>query len=358
MQNTLVKSDPHRPTGWKTEPVPARRIDALKFFGSIAVAIPFLYLCTGHTVQLLQRIQAAPADPSPPQEEAAGKPVAAPFSPPFSPALETLLLAAVAASAAAAAAAPGRATHVLFALATLYAYVLAARFPRLLTPAAARHCHPLLLSAACTSALLAAFAAVTRQPYFAVLRAYFVPGGPPTRAAGNFMLFWLEPAIITFAFGLHARRRLLLANALPILGGSLASTVGGILTMALLGRAAGAPRAVRLALLPRATAALAVVQAAILGASTSLTAVNACFTGISCANFGPALLTALGVRDPVARGVAQGGGGWALAAAGMISADPAAFPFAPLAMALTSAMATVLFCVPPFAAAAFAVAGV
>ena len=159
-------------------------MDALKFFGSITVAIPFLYLCTGHTVLLLQRIQCAAgaARHAPPATQKAPPAPAAPFAPPFSAALETLLALAVAAAAAAAYGLPGQATHVLFSLATLHAYVFAARLPRLLPPAAARLAHPLLVSSLATSALLAAFAAATGRGFFPVLRDYLVPGGAPLRA--------------------------------------------------------------------------------------------------------------------------------------------------------------------------------
>lgn len=176
-------------------------------------------------------------------------------------------------------------------------------------------------------------------------------------AAGNHVLFWLEPSIITFAFGLYARRQLLFENALPILAGAATSTVVGIFTMALIGRLFQASNQVKLALLPRATAALAVVQAGTIGANAPLTAVNCCYTGIFGANFGIFMLNGLRIVDPIARGVATGGGALALASAALSTLDPAAFPFGGLGMSLTSSMATICFCVPQFTAAVKFVAG-
>ena len=268
------------------------------------------------------------------------------------------MTAAVVGSGALALFRPGKPTHVFYAITTIYSYVFSTRIPRVMHPTLRRFLHPLLLSFAWSTVVLGTFAALRGQSLFPVLREYLVPGGPPTSAAGNHVLFWLEPCIITFAFGLHERRRLLFDNALPILAGAATSTVGGIFSMALLGRVLGAPTLVRMALLPRATAALAMVQAGIIGANAPLTAVNCCYMGIFGANFGIFLLNGFRILDPIARGVATGGSALALAAAALSTVDPAAFPFGALGMSLTSSMATVLYCIPQFTAAVKYVAGV
>jgi len=120
-----------------------------------------------------------------------------------------------------------------------------------------------------------------------VLARYTVGGGSPTSAAGNLILFFLEPAIISFSFGaarsqprkshprryqelplngglpagLYARRKLLVENALAIMGGAFTAAFFGIFVSAGLCRVFNPPRQLKLALIPRATAALAVVQA-------------------------------------------------------------------------------------------------
>ena len=47
-------------------------------------------------------------------------------------------------------------------------------------------------------------------------------------------------------------------------------------------------------------------------ASTALTTVHCCFVGLLGANFGTAICDALGLQNPIARGVANGGSGLAL----------------------------------------------
>jgi putative effector of murein hydrolase len=252
---------------------------------------------------------------------------------------------------------PGKLNHVFYAITTIYSYVFGTRIPRFFHPTIRRFLHPLIISFAWSCAILGVFGASQGQNLFPVLREYLVPGGPPMSAAGNHVLFWLEPSIITFAFGLYARRQLLFDNALPILAGAATSTFSGIFTMALLGRLFQASPLVRLALLPRATAALAVVQAGTIGANAPLTAVNCCYAGIYGANFGIFLLNGLNIVDPIARGVATGGGALALASAALSTLDPAAFPFGALGMSLTSSMATVAFCIPQFTSLVKCVAG-
>jgi putative effector of murein hydrolase len=292
-----------------------------------------------------------PSTQSPPKSSEPTK-----FTPPFSAALEKILSAAVIGSGALAYFHPGKLTHVFYAIATIYSYVFATRIPRFLPPLVIRFLHPLLIAFSWAIAIFGLFGAARGQGLFPTLKEYLVPGGPMS-AAGNHVLFWLEPSIITFAFSLYARRKLLFENALPILGGAISSTLIGIFSMALLGRVLGASRPVKLALLPRATAALAVVQAGMIGANAPLTAVNCCYMGIFCANFGVMMLNGLGIVDPIARGVATGCGGLALASAALSTLDPPAFPFGALGMSLTSSFATVCFCVPQFTAAVKFVAG-
>jgi putative effector of murein hydrolase len=186
---------------------------------------------------------------------------------------------------------------------------------------------------------------------------YLQPGGPWSESAGNFIMKFLEPAIISFSFGLYSRRQLLKENAAAILAGSFSSAFLGTVTMAILIRIIGVPLSLGLALMPRATAAMAVVQAAMIEASTALTTVHCCFIGLLGANFGPAICDALGLRNPIARGVANGGSGLALASAALASTDPAAFPFGTLTMTLTSTIATILFSMPPFQQMLFYIAG-
>lgn len=190
-----------------------------------------------------------------------------------------------------------------------------------------------------------------------VLGEYLVPGADWNGAAGNLIMFFLEPAIISFSFGLFARKQLLWENAAAILGGAFCAAFAGILTLAGSARLVGVPRALSLALMPRATAALAVVQADMIGASAALTTVHCCLIGVFGANFGGSIMDALGLTSPISRGVAQGGAGLAVGSAALAQNDPSAFPFGTLTMSLASTIATVLFSMPSFQRLVFWVAG-
>jgi putative effector of murein hydrolase len=187
---------------------------------------------------------------------------------------------------------------------------------------------------------------------------YLVSGGNWAASAGNLIMFFLEPAIISFAFGLYARRKLLRENLTALLAGSASSAFVGILIIALLARALGVSETLGLALMPRATTALAVTQARMIGASTALTTVHCCLIGVLSGNFSPLILDALGLTNPISRGIGVGGSGLALGAASIASSEPAAFPFAVLTMSITSTIGTVLYSIPVFRRFVFWVAGV
>ncbi|EKX42555.1 hypothetical protein GUITHDRAFT_111530 [Guillardia theta CCMP2712] len=224
---------------------------------------------------------------------------------------------------------------------TIFSFIFASRLPRYFNPTFANFWHPLLTTYISATVWFLGYGAMKGKSLLDVLGEYLKTGG-----LWNFIMFFLEPAIISFAFGLYERRVLLVQNAAAIIGGSFTAAFVGIFLMAGLARAFNPSRTIKLALLPRATAALAIVQAGMIGASTALTTVNCCLTGIAGANFGPKLLDLFGQRDPIARGVATGGAGLALASAALALNDPLSFPFGALSMAITSTFATLLFSIP------------
>jgi putative effector of murein hydrolase len=244
-----------------------------------------------------------------------------------------------------------------FVASTVFSFVFASRLPRFIPPAVNKFWHPLMSTYVVATVLMVVQGALRGKGLAQVLDEYLIPGATWDRAAGNFIMYFLEPAIISFSFGLYRRKRLLSQNAAAILAGSFSSAFTGILTMALLTRLVGVPRQLALALMPRATAALAVVQAGMISASTALTTVHCCIIGVLGANFATALLDAMKILNPIARGVAAGGSGLALSSAALATTDPAAFPFGTLTMSLTSTIATALWSFPAFQKLVFWTAG-
>lgn len=281
-----------------------------------------MILFTGHLVQGLQKLSGqTPAKPA--KKDKNVKP--APFASWFSPSLEKLFVAITAGLGVASFKLP-LLRHAFYVSTTFLSFIFACRIPRVFPPVMRQYWHPLMSTYSVATLVFLTYAKLAGKPFFDLLQDYFIGGGSPFAAAGNFVMFWLEPSIISFAFGLYARRKLLLANFMPIMAGTFISTLFGIFSMAGLNRLIGPTHELKMALLPRATAALAVVQAVTIGASTSLTTVNCCITGIMGANFASKLNDLFVISDPIARGIATGCSGLALASAALVQSDPAAFP--------------------------------
>lgn len=206
--------------------------------------------------------------------------------------------------------------------------------------------HPLVTCTSLTIAGMALLGAVTGTGFNAALAGYYVRSGGGW-GGGNVLAFLLGPAVVSFAFQIDARRRLLAERFLEIVGTSLASAAFGLFGSAAAARMLNASPAVRLMLVPRqVTAPLAIPIAGMLGADVAMAATIVAITGLLGANVSRALLTAMGVSDPVMRGLAAGSSAHGLGTAAM-NDEPAAFPFAALAMALVGIFSTMLVTAPP-----------
>jgi putative effector of murein hydrolase len=122
----------------------------------------------------------------------------------------------------------------------------------------------------------------------------------------------------------------------------------------------GLPTQLALALAPRSvTVALALPIAALLGAGSdaSVTAAAAVLTGLIGANFAQPLLTALGFRDPIVRGLSTAASAHGLGTAALAAKEPEALPMAALAYATMGIVSSVLVAVPQFRALIMFLAG-
>jgi len=325
-------------------------VDFLRFTLVIGLGMTAVIFQTGMLTDYIMKISKAVAPP-------AEAPKFSKFVPWFSDQIELIFGSVTLLSGLLAVVMPSL-QQTFYVFTTVFSFIFAARLPRLLDPVVAKYWHPLMTTYFAATAILMTQGRLRGIGLHSVLKEYLIPGATWDKAAGNFVMFFLEPAIISFSFGLYNRRRLLRANAAAILAGSFSSAFFGVLTMSGLARIIGVPRTLGLALMPRATAALAVVQAGMIGASTSLTTVHCCIIGVLGANFGRPLCDLMRFNNPIARGVACGGSGLALASAALAQTDPAAFPFGTLTMSITSTIATFLFSIPAFQRLVFWVAGI
>ena len=330
----------------------------------VATALPLAGLSAGAMLR-------AQADAPAPSGFDWGAPAAAAKpAKPFSDATLKLLAAAAAGSGAVALAAnraPAAALGPLAAwlpFASRYVHLLSTTLAAFAAGAALvpkrfqKVLHPLVSCTGATLGAIGLLAAATGLPASGVLRGYLLPGRGALAAPGNLLLAMLGPATFSFGFMIFQRRALLGANAAAVSACVGVSSAAGLLGTAALANALQLPAAVRLASVSRqVTAPLAIAIAGLLGADPSLAATIVVLTGLVVANFGAAALDALGVRAPVARGLAMGAAGHGLGTAAT-SGEPDAFPFAAIAMALNAALSTVLVSLPPFRRLLRAAAGV
>jgi putative effector of murein hydrolase len=132
--------------------------------------------------------------------------------------------------------------------------------------------------------------------------------------------FLLGPAVVALAVPLHQERETLLAHGRVLL---LGAAVGGVAAMAL-GWSASALLALdddfALALTTRtATSPISIAIADELDRAPALSAVMSIMSGIFGATFAPPVLDRLGVRLPVARGLAMGASAHGIGTARMLA---------------------------------------
>lgn len=246
---------------------------------------------------------------------------------------------------------PARQLSLLFA--TLFGFSAGTRMPKQFTKVV----HPVVT---CTAAAMTTVAVIGRAcavGFPDMLRSYVTRSRCPVHlGAGDLLLGLLGPSVLSFAVQMYRRRVLIFKNAKPVVGGSIFCATSGLFGTAVASRVIGLPADLRLATLPRnITSPLAMAICSILGADTSLAIAIVVISGVIGANFGATALDLMGVKDPAARGLAQGGSAHGLGTAAIVN-ESTAFAFSAVAMALTATASTVLVSIPAVRAALLAVA--
>ena len=207
--------------------------------------------------------------------------------------------------------------------------------------------HPLLFCTGFTLSTILLLSTAIGLPPASLLRSYLVPGGAPVSAAGNLLLAMLGPATLSFGIAMYERRALMRSSAVSVGSSVICATIVGVFGTALAARSLVLPAYLKLATISRqVTAPLAIAIAGMIGADPSLAATIVVLTGLLIANFGASLLDSVGIRSPVARGLAMGGAGHGLGTAALGGKEPEAFPFAAIAMVLNATLSTILLSFP------------
>jgi putative effector of murein hydrolase len=227
---------------------------------------------------------------------------------------------------------------------TVAAYVFGARLPSDFTKVV----HPLVTSTAITLGVIRIAAELTGSTFMGVLGQYKVGSIQwKSAGAGDVLLYLLGPAVVSFALSVYSRKKLLKENLLVVLTAMVVSGGGGLFgTAAFVRLVRIGGKVVRLSCLTRnVTTALAMAVTSMLGGDISIAASVVVFTGVFGATFGRSVMDAMGVKDPIARGLGLGCAAQGLGVSALIP-EPEAFPFSAMGMILTAVFATTLVSVP------------
>ena len=153
----------------------------------------------------------------------------------------------------------------------------------------------------------------------------------------------LGPAVVALAVPLHRERATLVRHARALALGALAGAVSGILVGWAAAELLGLSPSWALAVESRhATSPIAIAIADELGGTAALSAVVSILTGVAGATLGPSWLTLLGIRHPLARGLAHGVSSHGIGTARMLEDSELEGATASVGMGLAGVLAAVL----------------
>jgi len=237
---------------------------------------------------------------------------------------------------------------IFFFCSTVAAYVYGARLPSGVTKVV----HPLVTSTAITLGVVRIVAELTGSTFMNVLSQYKVGSIQwKSAGAGDYFLYLLGPAVVSFALSVYSRKTLLQENLAAVLTAMVVSGGGGLFGTAAFVRllqigGKGGGKVVRLSCLTRnVTTALAMAVTSMLGGDISIAASVVVISGIFGATFGRSVMDKMGIKDPIARGLGLGCSAQGLGVAALIP-EPDAFPFSAMGMILTAVFATTLVSIP------------
>lgn len=124
---------------------------------------------------------------------------------------------------------------------------------------------------------------------------------------GQIISFFLGPATVVLAVPLYKQIHLLKANVLPIIIGISVGSIAGIISILTLGKLFNLDLILIASLIPKSTTTpIAMEISTLLGGNPSLTVTFVVITGISGYVFGEKVLEIVGIKDPIAKGIALG----------------------------------------------------
>lgn len=127
------------------------------------------------------------------------------------------------------------------------------------------------------------------------------------RAGGEYIEFWLKPAVVALGVPLYKQLESCKKQMLPLLAAELAGCVAGIVSVVLVAELLGATREVVLSLAPKAvTTPIAIEISSAVGGIPPLTAAVVVCTGIFGGMAGFQIVKLGHVKSPIAAGLSMG----------------------------------------------------
>ncbi|KAG2454150.1 hypothetical protein HYH02_001186 [Chlamydomonas schloesseri] len=206
--------------------------------------------------------------------------------------------------------------------------------------------HPVVVTALVANAGAALHGAVYGVSYDASLKMYYSKN-LAAMGAGDFLMAFLGCVIVSFGFRIYQQRETMKRHYPEILGATFLSALFSFFSTAFAAKALALNADLARALIPRSvTVALALPIATQLDAPLSITAAAVLLQGLLGANFGPNLMSAVGIKDTIARGLAAAGTAGGLGTASLTSKEPEALPFCALSYSLVGILSTFLAATP------------
>ncbi|MDR2663404.1 MAG: LrgB family protein [Treponema sp.] len=161
---------------------------------------------------------------------------------------------------------------------------------------------------------------------------------------GDIITMFIIPVTVVLALRIYRQRELLKTNIAPVFAGCLAGSLASLGSVLGLCRLLALDSAVTASLLPKSvTTAIALELSARGGGLPGLAITAVIVTGMFSAVLSPLLIKTLGLKDPLAAGIAMGTSGHAIGTAAALELGEVEGAMSGLAMALSGIITSVLF---------------
>ena len=163
------------------------------------------------------------------------------------------------------------------------------------------------------------------------------------REGGDYIEFWLKPAVVALGVPLYRQLGNIRKQILPILMAEIAGCVAGVVSVVLLAELFGASREVVLSLAPKAvTTPIAMEISAAMGGVTPLTAAVVVCTGIFGGMAGFRMVRLSRIKSPIASGLSIGTAAHAVGTASALERGERYGAFSSLGLTLNGLLTALL----------------